>query len=164
NGEVIYTIRGVHVKVSATWDFETKSGKDSHQAKLCGTRADLVIYEGPLAADTSGLFVYQKSKGSAEKFEKKLGAAVVKLAAKRPGLGVNRVDRAERAWQIIIPEKYAVGHEAHFAQVTENYLHYLAEGKLPSWEVPNMLAKYYTTTEAYRISHQNSPSTPQRSR
>jgi hypothetical protein len=46
-----------------------------------------------------------------------------------------------------------VGHEAHFAQVTENYLKYLAAGQLPEWEVPNMVAKYYTTTEAYRLSH-----------
>jgi hypothetical protein len=24
---------------------------------------------------------------------------------------------------------------------------------MPDWEVPNMIAKYYTTTEAYRLSH-----------
>jgi hypothetical protein len=45
-----------------------------------------------------------------------------------------------------------VGHEAHFAQVTEKYLRYLAQGKLPAWEVPNMLAKYYVTTKAYELS------------
>jgi hypothetical protein len=27
-------------------------------------------------------------------------------------------------------------------------LQYLEAGKLPAWEVPNMLAKYYTTTQA----------------
>ena len=47
-----------------------------------------------------------------------------------------------------IPAKYRVGHEAHFGQVTEHFLDYLKEGKLPDWEVPNMLAKYYTTTSA----------------
>jgi hypothetical protein len=36
--------------------------------------------------------------------------------------------------------------------VTERFLRFLAEGKMPAWEVPNMLAKYYTTTEAYRLS------------
>jgi len=154
NGEVVYTIRGVHVKITATWDFETKSGKDSHQARLRGTRADVVIYQGPLATDTPSLFVYQKGPGSAQKFEKKLRAAVAKLAGTRPGLAVNTADSHEHAWQIIIPEKYVVGHEAHFGQVTENFLSYLARGKLPSWEVPNMLAKYYTSTEAYRLSHE----------
>jgi len=24
---------------------------------------------------------------------------------------------------------------------------------MPDWEVPNMIAKYFTTTEAYRLSH-----------
>ncbi len=46
-----------------------------------------------------------------------------------------------------------MGHEQHFAQVTEKFLRFLAEGNMPAWEVPDMLAKYYTTTEAYRLSH-----------
>ena len=60
---------------------------------------------------------------------------------------------AGAGWQIVIPEKTATPHEGTFARVTENFLRYLAAGKLPGWEVPNMLAKYYTTTEAYRLSH-----------
>jgi hypothetical protein len=59
---------------------------------------------------------------------------------------------AGASWEIIVPDKYSVGHEAHFAQVTESYLRFLAEGKLPAWEVPNMLAKYYVTTQAYALS------------
>ena len=55
-------------------------------------------------------------------------------------------------WVITIPDKYKVGHEAHFAQVTDQYLKSLANGKLPDWEVPNMLMKYYTTMEAYKKS------------
>ncbi|WP_304379597.1 putative oxidoreductase C-terminal domain-containing protein, partial [uncultured Parabacteroides sp.] len=31
---------------------------------------------------------------------------------------------------------------------TEHFLDYLKDGKLPDWEVSNMLAKYYTTTSA----------------
>ena len=55
------------------------------------------------------------------------------------------------SWEVVIPEKYKVGHEAHFAQVMERFLKYLADGKLPDWEVPNMLAKYYTTTKALKL-------------
>ncbi|MBT4483135.1 MAG: oxidoreductase, partial [Candidatus Latescibacteria bacterium] len=43
-------------------------------------------------------------------------------------------------------------HEAHFAQVTEKYLRFLAEGTLPGWEVPNMIAKYYTTTAGLEMA------------
>jgi hypothetical protein len=55
---------------------------------------------------------------------------------------------------VVIPDKYSVSHEEHFAQVTERYLQYLKEGKLPDWEVPNMLAKYYITTKALEMARQ----------
>ena len=45
-----------------------------------------------------------------------------------------------------------MGHEAHFAQVMERYLQYLKDKKLPGWEVPGMLAKYYTATKALDIA------------
>jgi len=55
-------------------------------------------------------------------------------------------------WKINIPEKYKIGHEAHFGQVTQNYLEYLEKGELPEWEVPNMITKYYTTIEAFKMA------------
>jgi hypothetical protein len=36
--------------------------------------------------------------------------------------------------------------------VLEAYLQYLAKGRLPDWEVPNMLAKYYITTRALEMA------------
>jgi Fe-S cluster assembly scaffold protein SufB len=51
-----------------------------------------------------------------------------------------------------VPDKYRVGHEAHFGQVTENFLRYLRDGKLPDWEVPNMLTKYSIIMQAYEMS------------
>jgi len=38
--------------------------------------------------------------------------------------------------------------------VTERYLRFLRDGKLPDWEVPNMIAKYYTTTKALEMARQ----------
>jgi len=49
-------------------------------------------------------------------------------------------------------KKYDVGHEAHFAQVTEHHLRYLRAGRLPDWEVPNMLTKYATIMKAFELS------------
>ena len=54
--------------------------------------------------------------------------------------------------EIVIPEAFKDGHEAHFGQVTARYLRYLGQGKLPAWEVPNMIAKYYTTTRAMEMA------------
>jgi hypothetical protein len=43
-------------------------------------------------------------------------------------------------------------HESHFARVTDNFLEYLKNKNMPAWEIPNMLAKYYTTTKALEIA------------
>jgi hypothetical protein len=39
--------------------------------------------------------------------------------------------------------------------VTERFLEYLVNGNMPDWEVPNMIAKYYTTTHALRLAEES---------
>ena len=55
-------------------------------------------------------------------------------------------------YRVQIPAGYRTGHEAHFSQVAERYLDFLRQGRLPEWEVPNMLAKYYITTQALQLA------------
>ena len=73
------------------------------------------------------------------------------ISEKYPGV---ELQKKGSRWEVIIPEKYKEGHETHFARVTEKFLQYLKEGKLPAWEVPNMIAKYYTTTAAVEMAQQ----------
>lgn len=153
NGEVAYTICGVHAQVTALWNYEAlPNGKDTHYALLRGTRANLVIKQGAEQNFNSTLYIENIS--AADGFEKNVRAAVAKLAGNWPGVDVKP---AGNAWQIVVPAKYDVGHEAHFAQVTEKYLRYLAEEKIPDWETAGMLAKYYTTTSAQRLTSAKSP-------
>ena len=63
-----------------------------------------------------------------------------------PGLDLEKISNGK--YKVIIPEVYHNGHEAHFAQVTEKYLEYFTNKNMPDWEVPNMIVKYFTTTEA----------------
>lgn len=63
-----------------------------------------------------------------------------------------RVARSGGEWRVEVPAHYHVGHEAHFAQVTEQFLGYVAQRALPDCEVPNMLAKYATTTRALALA------------
>ena len=52
----------------------------------------------------------------------------------------------------------AGGHEAHFAEVTKNFLRYLKDrSALPSWERPNMLAKYHVTTAGVALARAKQP-------
>jgi hypothetical protein len=71
------------------------------------------------------------------------------IQSKYPGIELTKTNSG---WEVTIPEKYKEGHEAHFARVTEKFLQYFKDGKLPAWEVSNMLAKYYTTTSALELA------------
>jgi predicted dehydrogenase len=152
SGEVAYALRGVQVKVTALWRFEAPPGTgDTHYALLRGTRCNLLIKQGAEQNYQPALYVENSAGRPAAQFEETLRGAVARLNATWPGL---ELKAAVKSWEVVIPDKYRVGHEQHFAQVTEKFLRFLAAGKLPGWEVPNMLAKYYTTTEAYRLSQQ----------
>ena len=76
-------------------------------------------------------------------------AAIKKVAKTWPGIDIKREGDH---FVVTVPDKYHNGHEAHFTQVTENFLKYLRAGKLPDWEVPNMLTKYATIMQAYELS------------
>jgi len=80
-----------------------------------------------------------------------LKRAVAGLQSKYPGLALKRMGNS---WQVLIPDEHRIGHEAHFRIVTEKFLQYLAQGKLPDWEVPNMISKYYITTKALELASQ----------
>ncbi len=150
NGEFTYTLRGVVAKVSVVWNVDAPpGGGDSHQSVLRGSKADIVVFQGKEQNYKPTLIVRDKTGAPDAQFEKTLRAAVAKLLVDYPGLEVRKT---EAGWEILVPDKYREGHEAHFAHVTENYLKYLLHGSIPKWEVPNMLTKYYTTTEAYKLS------------
>jgi len=150
NGEFIYKLKGVYAKASVIWNFEAPPGTlDTHYSIMRGSKADIVIRQGKEQNYKPTLYVEKKSTVSDEEFEKTLKAGVTKLNGAYPGVDVKKADKI---WEIIIPDKYKVGHEAHFAEVTQRYLKFLADGKMPAWEVPNMIVKYHTTTKAYEKS------------
>ena len=147
NGDIIYKIKGVTAKVSVIWNYTfPKGGGDTHFSVMKGSKADLVIRQGQEQNYQPELFVEAVKGVDPVAYEKDLTASMEKVSAKYPGIALNKI--SDSVWQIVIPAKYRVGHEAHFGQVTEHFLQYLKDGKLPDWEVPNMLAKYYTTTSA----------------
>ena len=150
NGEFSYTLRGVHAKVSVTWNFEApEGGGDTHYSIMRGSSANLIIRQGKEQSYKPVLYVENSGQATAANFEKSLLAAITKLQSIYPGLTIKP---AASAWEIVVPDAFKIGHEAHFAQVTAKYLKYLADGKLPEWEEPNMLTKCHTIIEAYRLS------------
>jgi len=150
NGEFTYTLKGVHAKVSVTWDFEAPAGAgDTHFSVMRGTKASLTIKQGKEQGFKPALYVERNASVPVAAHEKAVRAAVAAVAKKYPGIDL----RAEGDhFLVVVPDRYHNGHEAHFTQVTENFLKYLRAGKLPDWEVPNMLTKYATIMQAYELS------------
>jgi predicted dehydrogenase len=150
NGEFTYALKGVHAKVSVTWEFEAPAGAgDTHFSVMRGTKASLTIKQGASQGYKPVLYVERAAAVSAADHEKSLRAAITAVAKTWPGIEL----KAEgEHFVVTVPENYHNGHEAHFTQVTENFLKYLRAGKLPDWEVPNMLTKYATIMQAYEMS------------
>ncbi len=144
NGAFVYKIKGHYAKVSVIWNYHAPDGAgDTHFSIMRGTKANIVIRQG--AEQNYRPELYVEAPTADQNYSDVLQKAVTKLAEKYPGVSV--VEEGE-IWHVIIPDSYRVGHEAHFAQVTEKYLRFLIDGKLPDWETPNMIVKYYTTTSA----------------
>lgn len=153
NGEINYAIKGVHARVRVIWNYEAPAGtKDTHFAVMKGTRSTLTIRQGKEQNYRPELYI-EPAADQISPVATALPKAVAKLQARYPGIALERLPN--NVWHIQVPDKYHVGHEAHFGEVTERYLKYLAAGKLPDWEVPNMIAKYFVTTSALELAKQN---------
>jgi predicted dehydrogenase len=144
NGEMNYTLKGVHARVSVKWNFQAPEGAgDTHYSVLRGSLANLVIRQGKDQGYKPVLSI-EPMHNTAE-YEKAVNAVIAEWQGEYAGLAVKKTPKG---WDLLVPDKYAKDHEATFAEVTKKFLRCVQEGKLPEWEVPNMLAKYYTTMQA----------------
>jgi predicted dehydrogenase len=150
NGEMIYSIKGIIAKVSVDWKFQAPpGGGDTHYSIMHGTKSDLIIKQGAEEKFLPTLYVGNVKGMTMKEFTSKLKETVFELPY--DSLVVEAVDN--NMLKINIPKKYRVTHEDHFGQVTSKFLQYLKDGKLPDWEVPGMITKYYTTTSALKMAN-----------
>ena len=154
NGEINYKLKGVHAKVSVLWDYKAPEGAgDSHYSIMRGTRANLVIRQNKDTGFKPALFIEPVNQPSG--YDTTLEEAFAGLEAEYPGIALKK---AANGYEVVIPETYRNGHEAHFAEVTEKYLEFIRDNKMPEWEVPNMITKYYITTRALEIARKEGDS------
>jgi predicted dehydrogenase len=150
NGEMNYTLRGIHARVSVIWNFEAPEGAgDAHFSIMRGTKANVSIHQGKEENYRPELYVEAAGRTGQPALAATLQRAVNRLQAVYPGLELRREGNR---WHIGIPDQHRTDHEAHFGQVMEKFLLFLREGKLPAWEVPNTIAKYYTTIKALELA------------
>ncbi len=152
NGEMIYQIKGIWAKVSVEWKYRApEGGGDTHYSIMRGTKCDLVIKQTVNEKYLPTLYI-ENVRGIAMKdFALKLKEVIGTLPY--DSLNIETVN--DKTLKINMPKKYRVGHEEHFGQVTARFLEYMKAGKLPEWEVPGMITKYYTTTSALKKARGN---------
>ena len=152
NGEMVYTMKGVHVKLTVTWNFEAPEGAgDTHYSLLRGSRAHVIIRQDKEQGYKPKLYVEPAPGADAARLRRALEKAVARFADKHPGL---TLAPQGQGWEIVIRPGQITGHEAHFRNVTEQYLDYLAHGRLPQWEIDYMRSKYFITTKALELARQ----------
>ncbi len=149
NGEMIYQVKGIWAKVSVTWNYQAPpGGGDTHYSVMHGTRCDLVIRQGSDECYLPTLYIENIKGTGMSDFTLKLKEVLGTL----PYDSLQAESVNGNALKINIPGKYRITHEEHFGQVTARFLEYLKAEKLPEWEVPGMLTKYYTTTRALKMA------------
>ena len=149
NGEMVYQIKGIFAKVSVEWKYQApQGGGDTHYSVMHGTKCDLIIKQGPEENFLPTLYIANIKGVTMKDFSSELKEVIKTLPY--DSLQIEATDKA--TLKINIPVKYMVSHEEHFGQVTAKFLEYLKAAKLPEWEVPGMITKYYTTTAALKLA------------
>lgn len=147
NGEINYTIKGIHAKVTVKWNYREPAGSsDTHYALMRGTNADLELRQGVEEKYRATLYI-RAAPGIAEaEFSPVIEKVKAAFQQKYPGFDLIRKGNE---W-VVVPGSFTRSNSAEMA------IRYIMNNEMPAWEVPNMLAKYYTTTgalglEGYRI-------------
>ena len=156
NTRMSYTLRGAYVTLNVIWDWEPPVGAgDRHYAIYRGRKAAIEVRQTKADLYQPELYVIPTAASNIIAVQAAVSARLSALAGTYPG--VTAEPRGGEI-HIAIPARFRVGHEAHFAQVTRHFLSYLQDrSRLPAWERPNMLAKYYVTTTGTELSHQSPP-------
>jgi predicted dehydrogenase len=155
NTRVSYALRGIHIKLDALWRWEAPAGTgDTHLAVYQGSKSRIEVRQGKEENYRPELYVIPRDSGVARALGRKISA----LASQYPGIATQ--DQGARM-RVTIPDQYRVGHEAHFAQVTNQFFEYLKHPEtFPAWENPNMLAKYYVSTKGVEMSRERRSGRP----
>lgn len=150
NNSVHYTVRGAHVKLEILWNWEAPDGAgDVYEAIFRGSHASIQIRQGKAQQYTPELYVVPNSSAAKSEVLGALKRKITALQTLYPGVAIRE---SGEEFHVAIPARYRVGHEAHFAEVTNKFFGYMkAPGTIPEWEKSNMLVKYFISTKGVEL-------------
>ncbi|MCZ2150901.1 MAG: hypothetical protein LC126_24405 [Bryobacterales bacterium] len=152
NNSVDYTLRGVHVKLEILWNWEAAPGTgDVYEASFHGTKARVELRQGKSENFIPEVYIVPAGPDQRAGVFAAVRDKVAALRKTWPGLDARESGSEMR---LVIPDKYRVGHEAHFAQVATRFLEYMQSPKsIPAWERSNMVAKYFISTMGVELAN-----------
>ena len=150
NGQVIYALKGVNIKLEPLWDYEAPHG-DTHLAIYRGSKSHVEVRQEEPEKYRPELYVIPNSAADRASVLAAVRKRIDALKPEYPGIAVE--EKSDRIW-ITIPEKYRTTHESHFALVTNQFLKYMKNpASLPAWENQSMMVKYYVSTRALEMAN-----------
>jgi predicted dehydrogenase len=158
NTLVSYVLRGTHVTLNTIWDWEASAGAgDTHFASYRGARSRVEVRQGPAERYRTELYVVPVRPEDRAGVLAAVKSRIAALQGRFPGAAVAEAGPEIR---VTIPDALRLGHEDHFAQVTQSFLRHVRDRRpLPAWETAGMLAKYHVTTQGTTLARQ-SPASP----
>lgn len=149
NGTATVRLRGVHVRLTALWDYEPPpGGRDTHEAVARGTVGRVEVR--PADGGRPELSVVAADPARHANVLAAVGRRCQGWQGQFPG--VTATDLGDRV-HVEVPDHLRAGHEAHFASVVREFAyHFHNPRQVPAWEVSNLLTKYYLTTRATELA------------
>jgi hypothetical protein len=105
-----------------------------------GTKAILELRQGAAEQYKASLYIRAADGIPAADFSKTIEQIKLKFQQKYPGFDLIKKGNE----YVVKPGTFKSMNAAEVA------ISYILDDKMPTWEVPNMIAKYYTTTGAIR--------------
>jgi predicted dehydrogenase len=151
NNTASYTIRGIVAGISDRWEYESKGAlSDSYLVVYRGTRATIRVRQSKLEKYVAEIDVIPNEEERPTAFAVALERKLKNLAGVYPNLSLHQSGRSIR---VLIPDDLRARGGSTFGQLVEQFIEFVRHPKsFPSWEQPNLLAKYYITTTAVRMA------------
>jgi predicted dehydrogenase len=135
NGTLLYRLASRFVRLTALWGVRANGPEgDTHLAIARGSRATIKVQHDAAIGPGPQVFVIPVNTAD---------NPVLISAVERHRPAINLGDRIH----VPVAACERSGHESHFASVVREFIKYFNDRSLiPSWERPNLLAKYHVTT------------------
>jgi len=147
NGSVNYRLRDRFVRLTTRWGVRDAGTEgDTHLSIARGSRSQVIVcHEAQFGPGPQVLVVPNLKSDQSDVFRR-----IESVCAKYEGYAL--ADLGDRV-HVQIPNSARTGHEAHFASVLGEFVEVFRDrSRVPIWEQPNMLAKYFVTTGAVRVA------------